>query len=206
GDELDRFEGEGRVAKVITKGGRELDAELVVIGAGVAPDVRLASGAGLQIGARGGVRTDERLQTSAAGIFAAGDICEYSSPMHGGDLRVEHWDVAFNHGRVAALNMSGQEVPYDVVPYFFSDLADWVSLEYVGPAFQWDGEIVRGSHEEGAFTTWFVGEGRVRGALAVGRSEDLDHARRLIASGAVLDEVALAALSDTGSDLSALGA
>ena len=67
-------------------------------------------------------------------MFAAGDICEYESVMHGGaPLRIEHWDVAFNHGKTAALNMLGGDVPHEVVPYFYSVLADWGELEYVGP-------------------------------------------------------------------------
>ena len=67
-------------------------------------------------------------------MFAAGDICEYDSVVHGGHVRIEHWDVAFNHGKTAALNMLGRDVPHEVVPYFFSVLADWGELEYVGPA------------------------------------------------------------------------
>ncbi|MGH2834436.1 MAG: NAD(P)/FAD-dependent oxidoreductase, partial [Solirubrobacteraceae bacterium] len=106
-DELERFEGDGTVTKVITKQGLELPGELVVIGAGVAADVRLAQNAGLEIGAAGGVRCSSRLESSAPGVFAAGDMCEYDSPIHGRQLRIEHWDVAFNHGKTAALNMLG---------------------------------------------------------------------------------------------------
>src|SRR5262249_10792913 len=103
-DELERFEGDGRVARVITRGGLELDAEGVVVGAGVMPDVALAQRAGLTLGERGGVRCSSRLRTSVERIYAAGDICEYDSPIHGGaPMRIEHWDVAFNHGKTAAL-------------------------------------------------------------------------------------------------------
>ena len=97
------------------------------------------------------------------GVFAAGDICEYESVVHGGaPVRIEHWDVAFNHGKTAALNMLGRDVPHDVVPYFYSVLADWGELEYVGPAYEWDEEIVRGSFEDGAFTNWYLKDGVVR--------------------------------------------
>src|SRR6476646_7997498 len=155
-DELERFEGDGRVARVITRGGKELEAEVVVIGAGVTPDVHLAQRAGIDIGERGGVRCGAGLESSVPGIFAAGDICEYDSPVHGGaPMRIEHWDVAFNQGKTAALNMLGQGVEHTEVPYFFSDLGDWGGLEYVGPAFGWDEEIVRGSYDEGEFTTWY---------------------------------------------------
>jgi 3-phenylpropionate/trans-cinnamate dioxygenase ferredoxin reductase subunit len=203
-DELERFEGEGRVAKVVTKGGLELPAQAVVIGAGVTPDVHLARGAGLELGASGGVRCTSLLQTSAPGVFAAGDICEYDSPLHGGPLRIEHWDVAFNHGRTAALNMLGRGVPHETVPYFFSVLGDWAELEYVGPAREWDEEIVRGSRADGNFTTWYLKDGRVRAALTVGRSDDLDHARRLMAAGTPLDTAARGALADVDSELDAV--
>lgn len=204
GDALARFEGDGeRVTAVVTEAGRTIPAEAVVIGAGAAPDVMLARGAKLDLGAAGGVACSARLETSAPGIFAAGDICEYESVIHGGPLRVEHWDVAFNQGRVAALNMLGRAVDYDVVPYFFSDLADWTSLEYVGPAAAWDQEVVRGSLHDGAFSLWYLQEGRVCACLSVDRSDDLDHARRLIASGA--DAGDGAALGDLGTDLGAVG-
>jgi 3-phenylpropionate/trans-cinnamate dioxygenase ferredoxin reductase component len=206
GDELERFEGAERLERVITRGGLSLEADAVVVGAGVIPDVSLASKAGLEIGEQGGVRCDSRLQTPVEGVFAAGDICEYDSPVHGGrPVRIEHWDVAFNHGKTAALNMLGRDVAHEVVPYFFSDLADWGGLEYVGPAHGWDEEILRGSPADGSFTNLYLQGGQVRAALTVGRSEDLDHARRLIVSGAQLDEQAKAALADEHSDLAAVG-
>jgi 3-phenylpropionate/trans-cinnamate dioxygenase ferredoxin reductase subunit len=204
-DELARFEGEGRVAKVVTKNGLELPAEAVVIGAGVIPDVQLARGAGLQLGDGGGVRCSSRLESSAPGVYAAGDICEYDSPLHGGPLRIEHWDVAFNHGKTVARNMLGRDVPHETVPYFFSVLGDWAELEYVGPAREWDEEIVRGSTGEGSFTTWYVKDARLVAALTVGRSNDLDHARRLLVERPVLDDAARSALADVDSELDAVG-
>lgn len=204
-DELERFEGaDGRVSTVVTKSGRSFDADAVIIGAGAVPDVMLARGAGLELGDGGGVKVDARLATSAPGIYAAGDMAEYESVVHNGRrIRVEHWDVALTQGRIAALNMLGHDKPYDVVPYFFSDLSDWVSLEYVGPAFDWDEEVVRGSLEDGAFSIWYLHQGRVAAALSVGRSEDLIHARRLIASGGELGG-RVAELADLGADLSEL--
>ena len=184
GEELDRFEGEGRVASVHTKSGLVLPAQAVVIGAGVTPELGLARRAGLEIGDLGGVTCSSRLASSAADVFAAGDICEYESVVHGGRrIRIEHWDVAFNQGKTAALNMLGRDVPHDVVPYFYSVLGDWGELEYVGPAYDWDEEIVRGSTQAGSFTNWYLADGRVVAALTVGRSDDLDHARRLLAGG-----------------------
>jgi 3-phenylpropionate/trans-cinnamate dioxygenase ferredoxin reductase component len=201
-DELERFEGEERVSKVVTRGGLELAADAVVIGAGVTPDTQLAQRAGLQIGARGGVACSSRLESSAPGVFAAGDICEYQSLVHGGvPMRIEHWDVAFNHGKTAALNMLGRDVPHEEVPYFFSVLADWGEMEYVGPAYEWDQEIVRGSIDDGAFSNWYLKEGVVKGTLSFGRSDDLDDARRLIVDGGALDDSARAMIGDVSADL-----
>jgi 3-phenylpropionate/trans-cinnamate dioxygenase ferredoxin reductase subunit len=201
-DELERFEGaDGRVGKVVTKSGLELDCDLVVVGVGVMPDVMLARAAGLELGEMGGVKCSAQLESSVPGIYAAGDICEYDSPIHGKRLRLEHWDVAFNHGKTAALNMLGRGVEHDVVPYFFSDLADWASFEYVGPGS--GGVVVRGSLEQGEFTAFFVDEqeGHVVAALSVGRSDDLEHARRFIVERVKADP---AALADESSDLSPL--
>jgi 3-phenylpropionate/trans-cinnamate dioxygenase ferredoxin reductase component len=203
-DGLERFEGDGRVGKVVTTNGLELPAQAVVVGAGVTPDVALAKRAGLEIGERGGVLCSSRLETSAPGVFAAGDIAEYDSPLHDAHVRIEHWDVAFNHGKTAALNMLGGDVPHEVVPYFYSVLGDWGELEYVGPAYEWDEEIVRGSYEDGEFTTWYLKGGRVCAALTFGRSDDLDHARRLIAERTVLEGRARDQLASLDSDLAKL--
>jgi len=203
-DALARFEGsDGRVTKVVTEKGKELEAELVVIGAGVHPEVTLAKSAGLELGERGGIRCSAQLETSANGIYAAGDVCEYDSPIHRRPVRIEHWDVAFNHGKTAALNMLGKGQPHDVLPYFFSDLADWSSMEYVGPAYGWDEEVVRGSTEEGDFSIWYLQDGRVAAALSVGRSEDLEHARRLITERTDVSQ-RKAALGDVHSELGEL--
>jgi 3-phenylpropionate/trans-cinnamate dioxygenase ferredoxin reductase subunit len=204
GEALGRFEGEDRLRKVITQSGVELAADMAVVGAGVLPDVLLAQKAGLDIGERGGVRCSSRLETSAPGVFAAGDICEYESVIHGGaHLRIEHWDVAFNHGKTAALNMLGRDVPHQEVPYFYSVLAGLGELEYVGPAYEWDEEILRGSFEEASFTNWYLKDGVVKAALTWGRSGDLEAARRLIVDGIPLDERQRAALADPNSDLEA---
>ena len=201
GEELERFEGsDGRVRKVVTKSGLEVEGDCVVIGAGVMPDVMLAKQAGLELGEAGGVKCSSRLESSVPGVFAAGDMCEYHSVVHGKPMRIEHWDVAFNQGKTAALNMLGREVDHDVVPYFFSDLSDWASMEYVGPG---SGDlVVRGSIDAGDFIAFYIDEGKVAAALTVGRSDDLDHARRFVAEGKTPDDPQ--ALGDEGTDLESL--
>jgi 3-phenylpropionate/trans-cinnamate dioxygenase ferredoxin reductase subunit len=201
GDELARFEGDGEwVHKVVTKSGLELDADMVVIGVGVTPEVTLARGAGLDLGDLGGVRASARLEASSPAIYVAGDIAEYDSVVHGRTLRIEHWDVAFNQGKTAALNMLGRNVNHETIPYFYSDLADWSSMEYVGPG---SGRpVIRGSMKDGAFTAFYVDDsGAVTAALTVGRSDDLEHARRFIREKTAPDE---AALADLSADLAAL--
>jgi 3-phenylpropionate/trans-cinnamate dioxygenase ferredoxin reductase subunit len=201
GEELEAFEGDGRVKAVLTKSGRTIECDAVVVGAGVRPDTMLAERAGLEV--ENGIVCDAKLATSAAGVYAAGDCCSYESVVHGRRIRVEHWDVAMQQGMHAARNMLGEDADYDVVPYFFSDLADWASLEYVGPAHEWDEEVWRGDRDAGEFSVWYLKDGRVAGALSVGRSEDLGEARRMLAD-AVDVSTHRDAIADPDSDLGSI--
>jgi 3-phenylpropionate/trans-cinnamate dioxygenase ferredoxin reductase subunit len=203
GEELEAFEGDGRVGAIVTRSGLSIECDAVVVGAGVRADAMLAQRAGLEV--EDGIVCDSKLETSVPGIYAAGDCCSYDSVVHGRRLRVEHWDVAMQQGIHAAGNMLGADRDYEVVPYFFSDLADWAGLEYVGPARDWDEEIWRGSREGGEFSVWYLKDGRVAGALSVERPEDLAEARRLLADGVDVSG-AREAISDPASDLSAIGA
>ncbi|HST68815.1 MAG TPA: FAD-dependent oxidoreductase [Solirubrobacterales bacterium] len=186
GETLSAFEGDGRVSAVITESGLAVECDTVVIGAGVRPDAMLAQRAGLEVGP-GGIVCDAKLQTSVPGIYAAGDCCSYESVVHGRRVHVEHWDVAMQQGIHAAANMLGADADYEVVPYFFSDLADWASMEYVGPAYEWDREVWRGDREGGEFSVWYLQGDEVAGCLSVGRSEELAQARQMIAEGTPFD-------------------
>lgn len=201
-EKLASFGGEERVESLRTESGLEIPCDAVVIGAGVRPDTMLAERAGLEVD--DGIVCDAGLETSVPGIFAAGDCCSFMSEPLGKRLRVEHWDVAFQQGRHAARGMLGDKRPYDVIPYFFSDLSDWASLEYVGSSSDPDEVVIRGSLEDGAFTAFYVAGGKVEGALSVGRSEDLLEARRLIAEGVPVEPASQ--LADEGVDLSSVGA
>jgi 3-phenylpropionate/trans-cinnamate dioxygenase ferredoxin reductase component len=198
GEELESFVGEGRVGAIRTKSGREIECGAVVIGAGVHPETMLAERAGIAV--ENGIRCDAKLETSVEGIFAAGDVCSYDSVVHGRRLRIEHWDVSLQQGQHAAKALIGDEEPYRVVPYFFSDLADWASLEYVGPAERWDELVWRGTPDSGEFLVWYLDGGKVAAALSVNRSEDLEHARRLLESGADVSAQKVA-LADVDTDL-----
>ena len=180
-EQVEGFAGEERVERVACASGLELEADLVVMGTGAVPDVMLARSAGLVLGESGGIACSADLQTSAPGVWAAGDACEYDSVLHGRPVRIEHFEVARAQGAAAARAMLGERRPYAEVPYFWTDLADWCTAEWVGLGDPPGREVVRGDPADGAFTVFHLDGPRLVGAVAVGRGEDLQHARRLIA-------------------------
>ena len=186
GEGVASFAGSGEdVERVVTSSGRSVDCDVVVVGVGAVPDVMLARSSGLELGERGGVRCSATLETAAPGVYAAGDMCEYDSVLHGGPVRIEHHEVAVGQGRCAARNVLGAGEAYADVPYFWSDLADWATLEAVGPAVDgWDAEEVRGSLDDGAFSVLYSLGGRLVAAMTVGRPGDLDEAREALRAGA----------------------
>ena len=188
GEEVEAFEAEQEsedVRRVVCASGLTVDCDAVLIAVGAVPDVMLARQSGLELGETGGIRCSPRLETSADGVYAAGDACEYDSVVHGTRLRIEHYEVAAAQGRCAARNVLGSGEAFAEVPYFWSDLADWMTLESVGPATEgWDDEEVRGSLEERKFSVLYRRGGELVGAVTVGRSEDLDEVSAALAARA----------------------
>jgi 3-phenylpropionate/trans-cinnamate dioxygenase ferredoxin reductase subunit len=183
GSRVAALEGESAVERVHTSDGRVIACDVVVVGVGVAPRTALAAGAGLKID--NGIVVDERLQTSAPGIFAAGDVANHRHPIYGA-LRVEHWANALNQGAAAACNMLGQDRPYDAVPYFFSDQYD-IGMEYSGTARRSDQVPFRGEPASRKFIVFWLRKGRVTAGMNVNVWDVSAHIQALIHAGAVID-------------------
>lgn len=181
---VERFEGAQRVERVIATSGAAIDCDLVVIGVGIVPNTEIAEGAGISVD--DGIVVDEYCQTDVDGIFAAGDVANFYSPILDERLRIEHWANAQSQGRAAALNMLGRKEPYNEVPWFWSDQYD-LNMQLVGHAPSWDEVVFRGSVSERTFTAFYLKDGRLRAALAVNRFRDIRPSRELIKTGLEVD-------------------
>ncbi len=184
GVDVTGFAGAERIERVLLAGGEELAADAVVAGVGAVPDVLTARKAGLAIGPLGGVACDARLRC-APGLWAAGDMCEYDSVLHGHPVRVEHEDLAARQGAHAARGMLGADEPFADVPWFWTDLADWTRLEHVGAARDWATEEWDGDPAEGPFgVRYLAADGRLVAALSADGGGDLEAARAELAARA----------------------
>jgi 3-phenylpropionate/trans-cinnamate dioxygenase ferredoxin reductase subunit len=157
-----RIQGSDRVERISLADGETIECDLVLAGIGVTPRTELARAAGIEVG--NGVIVDGHLQTSAPGIFAAGDIANFPHPVYGDRrMRVEHWANAGDQGPAAARAMLGSSELWRKVPYFFSDQYD-VGMEFAGDLAEAERMIVRGDMSSREFIAfWLAGDHLVAG-------------------------------------------
>ena len=191
---------QGRVERVVTNSGEAIEADVVVIGVGIAPNTELAAAAGLNVD--NGVVVNEYLEASDA-IYAAGDIARYYSPTLGRHLHVEHYDVALQHGRTAGANMAGAHLAYTELPYFFSHMGA-LHIDVIGDMSVRQQSVRRGPLSlEPGFAQFYFADGLLQAALFInGKPDHLQAARERIAQRRpVIDP---AAFADETRDLAAL--
>ena len=175
-------------------GGESLDVDRLVVGIGVGPVADLATSAGLAVD--NGILVDGSLRTSAGDVYAAGDVANVDHPVLGHRLRVEHWDTAIKHGKVAAANLLGGNAVADDLPYFFTDQYA-LGLEYVGnPGPEgFDRVVVTGDADgpvEGrVFRVWWLRGDRVVAGMHVNDWDAIGRVRELV--GTEADDAALRA-------------
>jgi 3-phenylpropionate/trans-cinnamate dioxygenase ferredoxin reductase component len=179
-----------RGTTVLLDAGAAVDADVVVVGVGVAPDTALAEAAGLSV--ENGVVVDELLRTSAPDVFAAGDVASAFHPRYGEHVRVEHWANALNQGPAAARSMLDRGEPYTRVPYFFSDQYS-LGMEYAGLHRPGDRVVIRGERFAEQFQAfWVDADDRVTAGMHVNDWDAIEPIKQLVESDEPIDRARLA--------------
>jgi NADPH-dependent 2,4-dienoyl-CoA reductase/sulfur reductase-like enzyme/nitrite reductase/ring-hydroxylating ferredoxin subunit len=164
-----RFEGSCHVQAVVLESGERIETEMVVAGVGVHPATGFLHG--VRLHDDGGVLVDAHLR-AAEDLYAAGDIACFTDPRTGERTRIEHWRMAQQQGRVAALNMMGRETPFESVPFFWTRQFD-AGLLYVGHASTWDEIIYQGEVSSGNFLAFYLKNDRVLAVAGMNRNRDM---------------------------------
>jgi 3-phenylpropionate/trans-cinnamate dioxygenase ferredoxin reductase subunit len=188
-DVVTRFEGAGRVERVITRSGQRIDCDFAVIGIGVEPVTDVVAGSGIDVA--NGILVDEYCRTAVEDIYAAGDVANHYHPIFQKRMRVEHWQNAMQQGAAAARSMLGKGQPYDAIHWFWSDQYD-VNLQYAGFHDSWDQMVVRGRLEDRRFLVFYLNQGRIDAVVGVNRGKDVRRAMPLIKSRDIVDPRQLA--------------
>ena len=168
GEQVAAFEGTERLEAIVTAAGHRIGCDFAVAGIGIEPD--MSAVAGSPIAADNGILADELCRTSAADVYAAGDVANHLHPLFG-RVRVEHYNNAEKHGAAAARSMLGSTAPYDYIHSFWSDQYEH-KIEYVGHVAKWDEFVIRGSLEEGKLVGFYLVGGVVRAAIGLDRGGD----------------------------------
>jgi len=164
-----RLEGDGRVQAVVLDDGEALPADLVVVGLGINPATDILQG--VKLNPDGSVSANRRLRVTE-GLYAAGDVARFPDWRTGEAIRIEHWRLAGQHGRVAAHNMAGRQVEYAGIPFFWSEQFD-LFLQYVGHVESWDELIIHGDLAGRNFLGFYVKGNRVMAAAGLQRDRQL---------------------------------
>ncbi|MFL5525527.1 MAG: FAD-dependent oxidoreductase [Gemmatimonadaceae bacterium] len=152
---------------VLLDDGTRLEADMVVAGIGVRPNIKLAEAAGLTLDR--GLAVNEFLQTSASGVFAAGDVARWPDAYSDVRIRVEHWVVAERQGQVVARNMLGRHDRFDDIPFFWSAHYDKLSIHYTGHVERWDEIRIDGDPMKLDCTVFYVVNGKRRAVATINR-------------------------------------
>ena len=182
-------EATGLVTAVVCNDGTRIEADAVIVGVGLLPNVELADAAGLAVD--NGIVVDEYARTSDESIVAAGDCTNHPSASTGTRLRLESVPNAIEQARTAAATLCGKQVPYRAVPWFWSDQYD-LKLKSVGLSLGHDQIVLRGSTEKRAFAAFYLKGDRVVGADTISRPQEFMIARRLVAERISVDPALLA--------------
>jgi 3-phenylpropionate/trans-cinnamate dioxygenase ferredoxin reductase subunit len=171
GDGVAAFEGEERLTGVVTTNGERIGCDFAVGGVGVEPDAPAVSGS--SVAQQNGILVDEQCRTSAADVYAAGDVANHLHPVLG-RVRVEHFNSATHHGAAAARSMLGSPASFDYIHNFWTDQYEH-TLQYVGHATTWDDVAVRGSLDERRAVVFYLLGGVARAALGFDRGTDPEY-------------------------------
>jgi NADPH-dependent 2,4-dienoyl-CoA reductase/sulfur reductase-like enzyme len=171
GQEVAAFRGDSRLEYAETKSGLRADADLAVIGVGVAPSVDFLAGSGILVD--DGVVVDERFRTGAPDVYAAGDVANFFDPLYERQRRIEHWSNANYQGAVVGEILAGADVAYDTVSSFFSEVFG-TTIKVFGDVSRFDWRGAEGSLASGQFLASYGDGGRLVGAIAVGQSAELE--------------------------------
>ncbi len=170
------FAGEdGRVTKVLC-GDTEVDADLVIVGIGIIPNVEIAEAAGIQC--ENGIVTDDHCRTSAPHVYAAGDCSNHPNPLLGRRLRLESVPNAMDQAKVIAANIMGQDKVYAAVPWFWSDQYE-LKLQMVGFSADGDTQVVRGDQAVNAFAIFYLKGDKLVAVDAVNSARDFMAGRQM---------------------------